>query len=135
MRGVPLAVLLALALAACASPGTRTIEVSMTDALRFEPGTIEVAPGETVQFEVTNDGQSVHEFLIGDEGEQAAFAEEMADDGMAHDTDAGVSVEPGATETFEYTFDAGEVDLLAGCHEPGHYDGGMVASIHVTDGE
>ena len=134
MRGVPWAVPFALALAACASPGTRTIELSMTDALRFEPGTIEVAPGETVQFEVTNDGQSVHEFLIGDEGEQAAFAEEMADDGMAHDTDAGVSVEPGETETFEYTFDAEEVELQAGCHEPGHYDAGMVASIRVMDG-
>jgi uncharacterized cupredoxin-like copper-binding protein len=38
---------------------------------------------------------------------------------LAHDSDAGVSVEPGETETFEYTFaEAGE--LLAGCHEPGH---------------
>ncbi len=133
MRAVLLAAPLALALAACASPGTRTVEVSMTDELRFEPGTIEVAAGETVRFEVTNVGQSVHEFLIGDEGQQAAFAEEMAEDGMAHDSDAGVSVEPGEIESFEYTFDKGETDLLAGCHEPGHYDAGMVASITVTD--
>lgn len=49
---------------------------------------------------------------------------------MAHDTDAGVSVEPGQSEIFEYTFDAAG-QLLAGCHEPGHYDGGMVAAITV----
>jgi hypothetical protein len=33
-------------------------------------------------------------------------------------------------ESFEYTF-AGAGQLLAGCHEPGHYDGGMVADITV----
>jgi len=44
-----------------------------------------------------------------------------------------VSVDAGQTETFEYTFgDAGSA-LLAGCHEPGHYGGGMVATITVTD--
>ena len=73
----------------------------------------------------------IHEFLIGDEAAQDEFETEMSEgDGMAHDGDAGVSVEPGETETFEYTFaEAGE--LLAGCHEPGHYDGGMVAEITV----
>lgn len=29
---------------------------------------------------------------------------------------------------FEYTFEE-TGQLLAGCHEPGHYDGGMVATI------
>ena len=81
--------------------------------------------------EVTNAGQIVHEFLIGDEAAQDEFEMEMSEgDGMAHDTDAGVSVEPGESETFEYTFaEAG--DLLAGCHEPGHYGGGMKATITV----
>ncbi|MCA1570360.1 MAG: hypothetical protein LC798_08610 [Chloroflexi bacterium] len=51
-------------------------------------------------------------------------------DGMAHDSDAGVSVEPGQTQAFDYTFDE-PGQLLAGCHEPGHYDGGMVADITV----
>lgn len=131
---------LALVLAACApnggggSPtdqGPRTVQVEMTDELRFEPAEFTFQAGETVRFEVTNAGQIVHEFLIGDEAAQDEFEMEMSEgDGMAHDTDAGVSVEPGESETFEYTFaEAGE--LLAGCHEPGHYDGGMKATITV----
>jgi uncharacterized cupredoxin-like copper-binding protein len=131
---------LAVVLVACApgggraSPtaqGLRTFQVHMTDEFRFEPAEFTVRAGETVRFEVENAGQLVHEFLIGDEAEQEAFEMEMAEgEGMAHDSEAGVSVEPGQTETFDYTFaEAGE--LLAGCHEPGHYDGGMVATITV----
>ena len=131
---------LALVLAACApsggggSPtdqGPRTVQVKMTDELRFEPAEFTFQAGETVRFEVTNAGQIVHEFLIGDEAAQDGFEMEMSEGaGMPHATDAGVSVEPGGTETFEYTFgEAGQ--LLAGCHEPGHYDGGMKATITV----
>ena len=130
----------ALVLEACAPGGgggsptgeaPRTVQVQMTDELRFEPAEFTFQAGETVRFEVTNAGAIVHEFLIGDEAAQDEFEMEMSEgDGMAHDTDAGVSVEPGESETFEYTFaEAGE--LLAGCHEPGHYDGGMVASITI----
>ena len=51
--------------------------------------------------------------------------------GMGHDEPDGVAVEPGATETFEYTFEqAGEI--LAGCREPGHYEAGMVTSMTVA---
>lgn len=131
---------LAVVLAACAPGGgglspadrePRTVQVQMTDELRFEPAEFTVQAGETVRFEVINAGQLVHEFLIGDEAAQDEFEAEMSEgDGMAHDGDAGVSVEPGQTETFEYTF-AEAKELLAGCHEPGHYDGGMVADITV----
>ena len=112
----------------------RTVEVSMTDELRFEPDTITVAPGETVRFVVTNTGESVHEFLIGDEAAQAGFEAEMSGgEEMDHDTGAGVSVDPGQTETFDYTFGDTDEMILAGCHEPGHYEGGMVATIDVSD--
>ena len=137
-RQLPIS-LFALVLAACApsggggsptDPGPRTVQVQMTDELRFEPAEFTVQAGETVRFEVTNAGAIVHEFLIGDEAAQDEFEMEMSGDGMAEDGDAGVSVEPGESETFEYTFaEAGE--LLAGCHEPGHYDGGMKATITV----
>ena len=109
------------------------IAVGMTDELRFEPDAFSIAVGETVRFEVTNEGQSAHEFLIGDLAAQEDFEAEMADGGMHHETDAGVRLDPGQTDSFEYTFDAEAGDLLAGCHEPGHYDGGMVATITVTD--
>jgi uncharacterized cupredoxin-like copper-binding protein len=130
----------AMLLAACAPSGggaspseqaPRAIQVTMTDELRFEPAEFTVRAGETVRFEVTNAGQIVHEFLIGDEAAQEQFEMEMSEgNGMQHDTDAGVSVEPGEGDTFDYTFDEAG-DLLAGCHEPGHYAGGMVATITV----
>ena len=110
----------------------RTVTVAMTDDLRFEPDAFTVAAGETVRFEVTNEGASAHEFLIGDEAAQAEFEEAMRGE-MDHATDAGVSLDPGMTGSFEYTFSSTMGDLLAGCHEPGHYDAGMVASITVTD--
>jgi uncharacterized cupredoxin-like copper-binding protein len=111
----------------------RTVEVSMTDELVFEPDTITVAPGETVRFVVSNTGETVHEFLIGDEAAQAEFEEEMAGGEMDHETAAGVSVDPGQTETFDYTFGDTDEVILAGCHEPGHYEAGMVATINVSD--
>jgi uncharacterized cupredoxin-like copper-binding protein len=112
----------------------RTVEVTMTDQLAFEPSEITVAPGETVRFVVTNAGESVHEFLIGDEAAQAEFEAEMSGgEEMDHDTGSGVSVDPGQTETFDYTFPDTDEVILAGCHEPGHYAGGMVATIEVGD--
>ena len=112
----------------------RTVEVTMTDGLTFEPNEITVAPGETVRFVVTNAGESVHEFLIGDETAQAEFEAEMAGgEEMDHDTSSGVSVDSGQTEIFEYTFGDADEGILAGCHEPGHYEGGMVAIIEVSD--
>lgn len=51
---------------------------------------------------------------------------------MHREGDVGISVDPGRTQSFEYTFGA-PGELLAGCHEPGHYDAGMVAKITVTD--
>jgi uncharacterized cupredoxin-like copper-binding protein len=131
---------IALLIAACsgpAGPGSgrdqpRTIVVSMSDELRFEPDAFSVAAGETVRFEVTNQGQSAHEFLIGDAAAQAEFEAAMQGD-MDHETDAGVSLDAGQTDSFEYTFDDASAELLAGCHEPGHYDGGMVATVTVTE--
>lgn len=129
----------AVFLAACAPSGggasptdqsARTIQVTMSDDLRFQPAEFTVQAGETVRFEVTNAGAIVHEFLIGDEAAQDGFEMQMSGSAMPHASDAGVSVEPGGSETFEYTFgEAGQ--LLAGCHEPGHYAGGMKATINV----
>ncbi|MGH2379648.1 MAG: hypothetical protein ACRDG7_00275, partial [Candidatus Limnocylindria bacterium] len=84
---IPLA--LGLALAACSAPSSggtgvgepRTVKVNMSDELRYDLESISVAAGETVRFEVTNQGEAAHEFLIGDEAAQAEFAAEMAGDG------------------------------------------------------
>lgn len=125
--------LLPLACAAPASDPTevREVSVTMTDELRFEPDALAVAAGETVRFVIHNAGVSDHEFLIGDEAAQAEFAAEMVDGhDDAHAAEAGIALGPGETGEFTYTFDE-PGELLIGCHEPGHYDGGMVGRITV----
>lgn len=136
---------LALALAACGggddagTPGTdpgdsvRTVTATLSDDMAIQLSESDFSVGETVRFDVTNAGSIPHEFYLGDAEAQEHHAEEMADMGgeMMHDEEDGIAVEPGATGTLEYTFEqAGEV--LAGCHEPGHYEAGMVASMTVA---
>lgn len=126
----------ALVLAACAPApseprSVQEVSVTMTDELRFEPDAITLTAGETVRFVVHNAGEADHELLIGDEAAQAEFAAEMADGhDDAHVGDAGIALGPGESGAFTYTFH-GPGELLIGCHEPGHYDGGMVARITV----
>ena len=131
-----LGLLLATILTACSGGATdavRTVQVTMTDDMRYDPAELSASAGETVRFVVRNAGANVHEFLIGTAAEQAVFAEEMADGhGGGHAADAGVSVERGATAEFTYSFTADDRDLLVGCHQPGHYEGGMVAQLEVT---
>jgi uncharacterized cupredoxin-like copper-binding protein len=51
---------------------------------------------------------------------------------MRHDGLEGVTVAPGETKEFTYTF-AEPGETLAGCHVVGHYGGGMKATIVVTE--
>lgn len=126
---------LAVALAACSSAGdsAETVQVRMFDDMRYDPATFDFNAGDTVTFEVRNEGQVAHELYIGDPAQHAEHAAEMREAGHsdeAHADPAAVRVDPGETGTLTYTFeDAG--DLLAGCHEPGHYEAGMVAPITV----
>lgn len=115
-----------------AADADRTIEVTALDTMAFEPDTITVSAGETITFVVTNVGEAVHEFTLGDQAMQDAHAEEMADmgAGMGHDGHNSVSLEPGETKELTWRFgDAGTV--LYACHEPGHYQAGMRGEITV----
>jgi uncharacterized cupredoxin-like copper-binding protein len=110
----------------------REVRVDAVDSLAFDPATIEVERGETITFVVTNVGENPHEFVLGDEDFQMAHQEEMEMemDGMTERRNA-IELEPGETKRLTWTFtDAGEV--LYGCHEPGHYEGGMVGTINIA---
>ena len=102
----------------------------MTDVLRYEPDRFTVEAGQTVRFVISNTGQAVHEFYVGDEAAQQEHEAEMREMGMQHDEENGLSVNPGQTETLEVTFEEA-TESLVGCHEPGHYAGGMRATITV----
>jgi uncharacterized cupredoxin-like copper-binding protein len=108
----------------------RKIEIEALDSLEFEPSGIEVEQGETVTFAVTNAGKNAHEFTLGDEDFQLAHQEEMKADEMGGDEPSSLVLEPGDTKELTWTFtETGEV--LYGCHEPGHYEGGMVGTVTV----
>jgi uncharacterized cupredoxin-like copper-binding protein len=111
----------------------RTIEMTMTDQLRFDPDQITVKAGETVRFVVENPTTLEHDFTIGDEHAQAEHAAEMSHGhAMMHDDPNAILVPPGETGELVYTFgEPGE--LLIGCHVGGHYDAGMRATIVVEE--
>jgi len=110
---------------------TGEIAVTMTDTMRFEPGNIALGVGATVTFVVTNVGLLPHEFFVGDADEQTHHAAEMAE-GSGHAHDDTLRLDAGETGRVTMTFDLAET-LVIGCHEPGHYEAGMVGSIDVID--
>jgi uncharacterized cupredoxin-like copper-binding protein len=106
------------------------IEVQLTDALKIEPAEMTVPAAVPVTFVVTNTGAIDHEFFLGDEAAQAEHEQEMQSGGMAHDEAMGIGVEPGQTKELTVTF-AEPGSILAGCHVPGHYAGGMKATVRI----
>ncbi len=111
----------------------RTIEIAQFDTLAFQPSSIAVAVGETVMFEVTNEGKAVHEFVLGDDNLQDEHEMEMVDMGGVSmgDEPNAITLDPGESETLVWSFtEAGSFKF--GCHEPGHYAQGMVGAIQVT---
>ena len=109
----------------------RMVELSALDSLEFDPEMLEVQSSETITFVVTNDGKNVHEFVLGDERYQQEHASEMSGGEQMGMGANQIDIEPGAMKSLTWTFtQAGEV--LYGCHEPGHYEGGMVGTIEVS---
>lgn len=112
------------------SEADRTIEISALDPLAFDPDSVEIESGETVTFVVSNDGENSHEFVLGDNSYQEDHAAEMSggeDMGMGPNQ---IGIQPGEAKSLTWTFtEVGEV--LYGCHEPGHYEGGMVGTAEV----
>ena len=116
------------ATAASGRPEPRTVPVTIHYS-RFDPGTFDVASGETVRFVVTNSDPIDHEFIIGDEALQRAH--EVGTQAY-HAPEPGVmSVPAGATMETTYTFPSTPGALILGCHLPGHYAFGMRAPITI----
>lgn len=117
-----------------AADADRMIEVTAHDDFRFDPAQITVAAGETITFRVTNAGNLPHDFTLGDETTQDEHEAEMAETAesgeMMHDEPNVLSLPAGETHELTWHFiEPG--NLLIGCHEPGHYAAGMIATITV----
>jgi len=108
----------------------RTIQIEMRD-IAFVPTAVDVRAGERIRFVFTNTGQLVHDAFIGDEASQEEHEKDMRS-GHSHGEGAGaVTVKPGKQAQLVHTFEqAGRV--LIGCHQPGHYTGGMRATVNVA---
>lgn len=109
----------------------RTIEVRMNDAMRFEPSSIDVRQGEIIRFDVINDGELMHEFVLGTRESLAEHAELMKKfPGMEHDEPYMAHVAPGESRQIIWRF--GDSGMVAfGCLVPGHFDAGMKGVVTV----
>ncbi|HBX42541.1 MAG TPA: hypothetical protein DEH27_01455 [Deltaproteobacteria bacterium] len=110
---------------------TRSIEVEMSDAMRFRPDSIRVKRGETIRFILRNTGNLEHEMVLGTIDELKGHAEMMRKSPeMEHADPNMVSVEPGKTGELIWQFTRdGTFDFA--CLEPGHFEAGMVGRIVV----
>lgn len=115
-----------------AAQATRTVEVDMTDNMRFTPADISVRQGETVRFVVKNSGAVKHEMVLGTaEALKEHYAMMLKMPGMEHSDDNMVSLAPGKTGEIVWRFTtAGKVDFA--CLQPGHYDAGMKGLVKVA---
>lgn len=110
----------------------RTIAVGMADNMRFTPDKLDVKLGETIRFQVKNNGQVMHEFVIGTKKENDKHAEMMIKfPKMEHDEPYMAHVGPGKTGEIVWTFNrAGQFDFA--CLIAGHYQAGMIGKITVV---
>ncbi len=110
----------------------RTVEIAMSDDMRFTPSTLEVKQGETLRFVLRNHGKVLHEMVIGTAKaleEHAALMQKFP--GMEHDEPHMAHVAAGRKGRLVWKFNrAGEFDFA--CLIPGHYQAGMVGKIKVN---
>ena len=115
--------------------GAREVTIAMQD-ISFDPTVIDVTAGETIHFVFTNTGKIRHEAVIGDLDRQSEHEMEMMASmapnasHMEMAEEGEISLDPGATGTLAFTFDQAGTFYI-GCHEPGHYAAGMVATVNV----
>lgn len=120
---------------AVVGPDARVVELAITADARFSPDRIAVKTGETIRFVVSNPTSSDHELFIGSSAEQTMH--HAAHLGLALPEQAavphfgyGIFLPAFGDGVLEYHFaEAGQV--LIGCHLPGHYEGGHVATVTV----
>jgi uncharacterized cupredoxin-like copper-binding protein len=114
-----------------AKTAKRTIDIEMSDALRFNPSELAIKKGESVRFVVKNTGKLEHEIVLGTMDELKMHAEMMKKDpGMKHKEPNELDVAPGKSGTLGWQFTkAGE--FYYGCLVPGHLEAGMVGKIVV----
>ena len=108
-----------------------TVEIVLSDSMRFTPDRIKVKAGETIRFLVRNAGKIPHEMVIGSMKELEEHAEMMRQmPGVQHAEPNMVALKPGQQGSIVWQFDRpGTVDFA--CLVPGHMEAGMKGKIVV----
>ena len=110
---------------------TRTIQVDMSDNMRFTPADVVVKRGETIRFVVHNGGQALHEMVLGTPeaiAEHAALMKKFPE--MEHAAPSMAHVLPGKRGEIVWQFTRpGEFRFA--CLQPGHFEAGMVGKVRV----
>lgn len=109
----------------------RTIEIEMSDQMRFTPEVVEVKRGEVVRFVIHNRGMMMHEMVLGTTEELRHHGALMKKfPGMEHDEPHMAHVKPGDNGQMGWQFtNAGE--YFYACLIPGHFDAGMKGKVIV----
>jgi uncharacterized cupredoxin-like copper-binding protein len=110
---------------------TKTIEIVMSDEMRFSPSVIQVEKGDVIKFVHENPGQMMHEFVLGTSDSLAMHAKMMKKyPGMEHSEPYMTHVAPGKKGEVIWQFsEAGEFSF--GCLIPGHFDASMKGKVLV----
>ena len=111
---------------------SRTVDITMSDAMRFSPASISVKRNETIRFVLNNVGKLKHEMVLGTIGELKAHAALMQKfPEMEHADPNQASVLPGQTGELIWQFTkAGTFDFA--CLQAGHYEAGMKGQVMVA---
>ncbi|MDP2021642.1 MAG: cupredoxin family protein [Hydrogenophaga sp.] len=110
----------------------RTIQVDMSNGMRFKPSDIQVKQGETIRFVLKNTDSVKHEFSLGTQQELLEHYEVMKKfPDMEHDEPNKISLAPGKQGEVIWQFTkAGAVDFA--CLHVGHFDAGMKGQVKVA---
>jgi putative spermidine/putrescine transport system substrate-binding protein len=110
---------------------SRTVAITMSDAMRFTPDRIEARKGETVRFVLQNDGRVRHELVLGEPDalrRHAAMMQMMPD--MVHSGPNMASLAPGEHGQLIWKFTRSGTVTFA-CLQSGHLEAGMRGAIAV----
>ena len=113
---------------------SRTVDITMSDAMRFSPASVSVKRNETIRFVLKNEGKLKHEMVLDTIKELKAHAALMLRfPGMEHVDPNQASVEAGQTGELVWQFTkAGTFDFA--CLQAGHYEAGMKGKVVVAAG-
>ncbi|KAB2943596.1 MAG: cupredoxin family protein [Hyphomicrobium sp.] len=112
---------------------SRLVAVSMREGdgkMLFVPDAVTVAKGEQIHFQLRNDGELEHEFVLGTAEEFAEHAEKMKAPDTMHRGPNAVLLGPKASGDLVWKFTT-PGDFEFACLIPGHLEAGMKGKVVV----